>query len=288
MRVHHLNCGSMALVEPPASHRHLTPLPGVNHCLLLETDRDGLVLVETGFGTRDVAEPEHTLGADFLAWAQPRLDIGETAVRQVERLGFSPADVRHIVLTHLHRDHTGGLADFPDARVHVHRAERAAAVAPRYPHQAHWTHGPRWVEYAGDDGERWQGFDNVRPLTGLDAELLVVPMGGHTPGHLAVAVHGDDGWLLHAGDTYYFHGELHPTAQNDTGEARQTDTGEALGNETGEHPMLAVLQARVETDRELRLSNVRRLRALAADDHSGVRVVSAHDPWEYAALTAIR
>ncbi|MBE9499774.1 MBL fold metallo-hydrolase [Streptomyces sp. GKU 257-1] len=35
------------------------------------------------------------------------------------RLGHRPEDVRHILLSHLHRDHTGGLADFPEAVVHV-------------------------------------------------------------------------------------------------------------------------------------------------------------------------
>ncbi|WP_197673995.1 MBL fold metallo-hydrolase [Micromonospora narathiwatensis] len=66
-------------------------------------------------------DPEARLGQDFLACAQPDLDPHETAVRQIERLGHSPADVRHIVVTHLHRDHTGGLADFPAARVHPAR-----------------------------------------------------------------------------------------------------------------------------------------------------------------------
>ncbi|MFE6931116.1 MBL fold metallo-hydrolase [Streptomyces sp. NPDC057699] len=43
----------------------------------------------------------------------------QTAARQVEKLGFSRDDVRHIVLTHFDADRIGGLADFPDAQVHL-------------------------------------------------------------------------------------------------------------------------------------------------------------------------
>jgi len=124
--VHHLNCAT------------LCPLAGfllggtgwrgrmVAHCLLVETERDGLVLVDTGFGTRDIAG-QSGLTRSFRAFAGPALAHGETAIAQVEALGYAPTDVRHIVITHLDLDHAGGLADFPHAKVHVHAREHAAA-----------------------------------------------------------------------------------------------------------------------------------------------------------------
>ena len=48
-------------------------------------------------------------------------------MRQIQRLGFDPRDVRDIVLTHLDFDHAGGLCDFPEARVHLLGAELAGA-----------------------------------------------------------------------------------------------------------------------------------------------------------------
>ena len=42
---------------------------------------------------------------------------------------IQPGDVRHVLLTHLDRDHAGGIPDFPKARVHVHRKEHEMAVA---------------------------------------------------------------------------------------------------------------------------------------------------------------
>ena len=103
----------------------LRPARLVCHCLLLETP-GGLVLVDTGFGQRDIADPGPSLGA-FRRMIRPVLDLEETAARQVVRLGFAVQDVRHVVLTHLDLDHAGGLPDFPHARVHVLAAEHAVA-----------------------------------------------------------------------------------------------------------------------------------------------------------------
>jgi glyoxylase-like metal-dependent hydrolase (beta-lactamase superfamily II) len=139
-------------------------------------------------------------------------DAEQPAVRQVERMGFDPADVRDIICTHLDRDHAGGLADFPSARVHVSEAEVAAAIHPRgfrardcY-RQCHFAHGPAWETYRGTDGE-WFGFEKKR-LSGLPEEVFLVRLPGHTPGHCGVAVDIGESWLLHCGDTYYVSGEL--------------------------------------------------------------------------------
>jgi hypothetical protein len=69
MNIHHLNCGSVRQIEatydgPPLAR-------AVNHCLLVETDADGLVLIETGLGTADVRDPDGALGADWVAMTQP-------------------------------------------------------------------------------------------------------------------------------------------------------------------------------------------------------------------------
>src|SRR5436190_15889062 len=141
----------------------------VAHCLLIETGGE-LVLVDTGFGTGDAADPGR-LGGPFRALVRPVCDERETAVRQIERLGLDPADVRHVLITHLDLDHAGGLADFPDAEVHVFAPELAAATSPSVREQsryisAQWAHGPKWVEHEVD-GDSWLGFDSVRLLPGL-------------------------------------------------------------------------------------------------------------------------
>lgn len=90
-------------------------------CLLVETNR-GLVLVDTGFGTGDFRNPGRLMRF-FTAAMGSRRDLRETALQQVQQLGYQPGDVRHIIITHLHLDHAGGLPDFPVANVHLYHLE---------------------------------------------------------------------------------------------------------------------------------------------------------------------
>ena len=165
MRVHHLNCGTLCPYGGRWFGGEGGPFSSISlvcHCLLLET-RDGLTLVDTGFGTDDVRQAKQRLGGQFVMGMRPALDASECAVHQIERLGFQREDVRHVVLTHLDLDHAGGLPDFPQATVHVHAKEHAAALEPRGFFErrryraVHWAHAPRWRLYDAEEGERWFG-----------------------------------------------------------------------------------------------------------------------------------
>jgi glyoxylase-like metal-dependent hydrolase (beta-lactamase superfamily II) len=238
----------------------------VCHCLLVETDQ-GLVLVETGLGQDDIVRPRESLGRRFLFLTRTRLDPAETAVMQVAALGFSPDDVRHIIVTHLDVDHAGGLRDFPRARVHVYETEYRTAVAadlgprPSRYSPVQWSHGPNWIVHGSSVADRWFGFEAVRELEGLPPEILLVPLAGHTRGHAGVAVQAGSRWLLHAGDAYFFHGQMDP------GEPRCP-------------PTLSIFESLVTTDRPARRRNQARLRELVRGHGDEVEVFSAHDPIE--------
>lgn len=270
MRIHHLNCGTMCplggrlMYGDRADELHHL----VCHCLLVETPTAGLVLVDTGFGQRDVAEGGRRLSRLFMATNRIRLRHEETARAQIERLGFSADDVRHILLTHLDFDHAGGIEDFPRARVHVTRAERATAgdrhglVRRNRYLPAQWDGVTDWREYDGG-GEPWFGFPAVRGLDGLPPEILMVPLAGHTPGHTGIAVRQGDGWLLHAGDAYFFSGEINPVRPHAP-------------------PGVRAYQRLMEVDRPVRLANQERLRRLMRMHSHEVRIVCGHDPLELA------
>lgn len=265
--VHHLDCGTMC----PGAGRALGLVskdPGhlVAHCMLIEA-ADGLVLLDTGYGTGDVRDPERLGPSRRLLGA--RLDPAQTAIARVRALGHDPADVRHVLVTHLDLDHAGGLGDFPNAEVHVHASELAAARArPRNTRlryrPAQWAHGPRWVEHAAVDGEPWNGFPRVRLLDGIEGlEVAMIPLHGHTAGHAGFAINAGDGWLLHAGDAYLHHGEI----------AAPPVAGGGL---RAYHRLNSI-------DEDLRRANVARLAQLATRQPD-VRIFCSHDAVELARL----
>jgi glyoxylase-like metal-dependent hydrolase (beta-lactamase superfamily II) len=269
MRIHHLNCISSCPLGGALMDGRSRGLRGrlTCHCLLVETD-SGLVLVDTGFGLRDVAAPRTRLSRVFLALTSPEFREEMTAIRQIERLGFDPRDVRNIVLSHLDFDHAGGLDDFPWAAVHLLERERDAARAQRTmldrmryrPQQ--WSTQASWRLYQGGEGESWFGFDAVRGLEGVPPEILFIPLIGHTLGHAGVAIRRDDDWLLYAADAYFFHAEM------DLVRPRCT-------------PGLRLYQWVMEKDRKARLWNQSRLRVLARDHRRELTIFCAHDTVEF-------
>jgi glyoxylase-like metal-dependent hydrolase (beta-lactamase superfamily II) len=255
--VHHLDCAPMHPVGGD---------PLVAHCLLVVTG-SGLVLVDTGLGSADVADPR-SLGTFFRRTMRPTLDPSHTAVHQIRALGYEPWDVQDIIITHLDLEHAGGLADFPDARVHVMADEYRAAMrrdtrldAGRYL-SAQWRHGPRWIIHDTADSD-WHGFAAARVLRSPD--ILMVPLPGHTRGHCAVAVQQPARWLLHAGDAYFFHGEM---------DLRRPRCPRAL----------ALHQRLAAENHGERLTQLERLRELRRANARLIRIFSSHDAREFAQL----
>lgn len=271
MKVHHLNCistcplGGKLMDGGPESilqRGHLT-----NHCLLVEAEHE-LILIDTGFGLQDVAHPHTRLSEFFLGLLSPAFKEELTAYRQIQRLGFNPQDVRHIILTHLDFDHAGGLDDFPWAKVHMLQAESDYAQLQKTwldrqrfrPQQ--WGNKNNWLLYQPGVGESWFGFDRIQELRGVSAEIALIPLIGHTYGHAGIAVKNKEKWLFNTGDAYFYHGEMNTHKPCCT-------------------PGLKFYQNLMEKDHKSRVWNQKRLRELKFKHKIEVEIFCSHDVVEF-------
>jgi glyoxylase-like metal-dependent hydrolase (beta-lactamase superfamily II) len=241
----------------------------VCHVLLVETG-NGLVLIDTGFGSKDGGDASRRVGVSRHL-IRPVLDRDEAAVNQVERLGFRRDDVRHIVITHFDGDHIGGISDFPEAQIHVTAAEALGAM--RTPTRGEkfrfrpvlWAHGAKVVEHT-PDGEKWRGFAAAKELDEISPGIVLISLPGHTRGHACVAVDAGHRWVLHCGDAFFHHGTVDGTARMPRA--------------------LAAFESVTAFDRKMMRQNHTRLVELYRRRASDLFMICAHDRKLYEQATA--
>lgn len=190
----------MRLQNPGESYPSLCPFYLVEH-------PEGTVLVDTGVSPELVAEPE-TYGAygapAFREFAADDIDtsVDRAASVQLADLGYEPADVDYVVLTHLHLDHAGDITSFPDAEIVVQQSELEYAFWPADPVQ-------RQLYVEGDFGVLRDPAYDVTAVSGRhdlfgDGAVECVPTPGHTPGHQSVVVDlEENGTVVLAGDVAF-------------------------------------------------------------------------------------
>ncbi|WP_042442626.1 MBL fold metallo-hydrolase [Azospirillum sp. B510] len=188
-------------------------------------------------------DPLETSINAFLIDMGPRLLLVDTGAGQLfgpyggklpvslAAAGYRPDQVTDILLTHIHTDHSGGLAldgrmAFPNATVHVGQADLdfflggdtvAKGVKPRLHDEALATVG------------LYLKAGKVKPFT-EQSEILpgvtAIPTPGHTPGHAfyRVASRGESiefwGDIIHVGPVQFPHPEATVAFDIDQGAAR--------------------------------------------------------------------
>ncbi|MFI8977247.1 MBL fold metallo-hydrolase [Nocardia asteroides] len=234
----------------------------VCHCLLIETPNDGLILVDTGIGERDLANPRKNMGLDVELLLHPVRDRRFTAPAQVTARGYEISDVRHILVTHLDVDHRGALADFPNATVHSSDIELNSVLKPqtrmdRRRYAGEWHRSLTWQAHKFT-GDFWYGLPVVHETVSTVGRVVMVHLPGHSSGHCGVAIEtGGDSpkWILHAGDSVQNAAELH------------ADQRVPLG--------IKLFNTIMEADHASRLRTRARLRELAKDPD--IEIICAHD-----------
>jgi glyoxylase-like metal-dependent hydrolase (beta-lactamase superfamily II) len=169
---------------------HDAPMP-MDYFVWVAVDDESAWVVDTGFGEDDARRRGRRLV--------------RSTVDALATIGVDASQVTDVILTHLHYDHAGGVAQFPAARFHLQDREMAFATgrhmtrpALSHPFTAdhvaalvHAVHQGRVVFHAGDDE--------------LAAGLSVHLVGGHTAGLQVVRVRTEAGWLVLASDASHYY-----------------------------------------------------------------------------------
>jgi len=192
--------------------RRWTPPRPVN-AYVIEHAR-GLILFDTGQDRASVTDdtyfPRGFTG--FIYDRLARFDIGEqdTLTAQLGVLGYTPADVDTAILSHLHQDHIGGIAELANADLIVSAAEWAelakAAPEPRGFLREHiQVPGSKWrqISFEPASDPALAPFTESLDVMG-DGSLVLLPTPGHTEGSVSLLIRrADKPPLLLVGDLTY-------------------------------------------------------------------------------------
>ena len=154
----------------------------------------GLVLIDTGLVPAAAVDAQAVYGP-LADKCQIKFDPDQAVDRQLALLGFDVKDVTHVVMSHAHWDHTGGMYLFPHAQFIIAEGELQYAYWPM----------PAAPLFRREDLEPTRAFD-WRFFTGDfdlfgDGSIVILHMPGHTPGNSSVLVRLANHTFLLAIDT---------------------------------------------------------------------------------------
>jgi N-acyl homoserine lactone hydrolase len=161
----------------------------------LLTHPRGNVIIDGG-NAAEVAVDARKHWGKIMEMSRVEMAPEEAVTVALQQHGFDLADVRWIVQSHLHIDHTGAVADiesFPNAQVLVSRTEYDFAMAP----EGYFAMGYCQADYR-KDGIDWVFLEDSEDGYDLfgDGVLRCWNTPGHSPGHLSFEVHLPSGQAL--------------------------------------------------------------------------------------------
>jgi glyoxylase-like metal-dependent hydrolase (beta-lactamase superfamily II) len=219
---------------------------------------NGLVVFDTGQDRASVTEPDYfpdgPAGLIYRRLATFHVNEDDTLTAGLERLGYRTSDVTTAVISHLHQDHIGGVAEIAHADLLVSASEwrslHRPLAEPRGLLRAHIdVPGLTWtpVDFEALTDPDLHPFTRGHDLFG-DGSMVILPTPGHTAGSMSLLVRRGEGVpLLLVGDLTY---DIHAFEQGVT-------------SGVGSRRQLRATRGRVL---ELRSS------------HPDMQILAAHDP----------
>jgi N-acyl homoserine lactone hydrolase len=161
------------------------------------------IVFDTGFNPKVNTDPNRYLGFMVSILGGFAMAEGQDLVSQLREVGIDSTTVSHVVVSHLHFDHAGMVAEFPGAELVVDASELAAAHAATTDASLYnaldYESAASWKSLELDTDQPLATFVAHVDLLG-DGSLYVVALPGHTAGGIGLLVRLADGPVLLAAD----------------------------------------------------------------------------------------
>ena len=197
-------------IGTPKSRWWLVPVPAY----LITHPTVGPILVDTAFHGSVAAKPSANLGKLVARFARPKIEPGRDLPAQLRERGIDALDLKTVILTHLHFDHSSGIAEYPKATFVLSKAEwDAATTDPRpflrgyRPSHYDYLFDYRVVDFDGPGVTSYASFGRTFDLFG-DGSVRLAYTPGHSAGHCSLIAHLQDRDLVIAGDAVYTQAQL--------------------------------------------------------------------------------
>ncbi len=185
---------------------------------LLRHPSAGAVLVDTGLHPSVATDPAKNFGRAGARFGKPTLGQGEDVPAQLRKRGLKAGEIPIVVMTHMHLDHTSGIAEFPHATFVVSEVEWEAATTGPRPllngyRRAHYDYAfdYRTVDFDRGSVNSYATFGRTHDLFG-DGSIRLAFTPGHSAGHMSVIARLRERDFVIGGDATYTSGQLAGTA----------------------------------------------------------------------------
>jgi N-acyl homoserine lactone hydrolase len=177
-------------------------------CFLVEHPSVGPFLVDTGLPPAAAHDVREALGRRAAIAYRIRMQEGEAVTDRLVARGIDPLSIGIVVMTHMHYDHTGAIAQLPRSTFVVDGREWEAAVDGGFLQgyrRALFDHDYDWrtLDFGAAQVDSFASFGRAIDLFG-DGSVRLLSTPGHTKGHMSVLLRLRSGReLLLAGDAAY-------------------------------------------------------------------------------------
>ena len=161
---------------------------------------NGLVLFDTGNAYQVIDSAEEYWGEVATA-IRPVMKEENFVVNQLRNINIDPKDIKYVIISHLHLDHTGGIGYFPNATYIVQKEDLSHAYNPVFFQKDSYIKADfdKKVKWFTLNGYLDDGFDLFN-----DGTVKIIFTPGHTPGHQSLLLSLENsGKVLLTGDAVH-------------------------------------------------------------------------------------